>query len=173
MHSKFSADVGSSLPSKPLLPVTPHTVLPGLQHPPSHPLGLPVEPPSPFMSKGTPAGDTSPPIPLHCATQIPSSPATASATVPERVQHLFISLRLLQPLEHSLFSHSEGNKSNEKNDCAICSSSVSPALARQFISMTLAATVPWVAAGKPSNLGAFPTPNGLFPVQGALKRFAT
>lgn len=100
---------------------------------------------------------------------VPSPQATASAEVPERVHHLFVSLWLLQPLKHSLFSHSGGNKSNEKNDCAICSPSFSPALARQFVSLTLSDTIPWAAAGKPSNLGAFPIPYGLSPAQGALQ----
>lgn len=153
----------ASLPSKPVLGATPHTVLPGLQHPPRHPLGVPVEAPWARRVRGTPAGDTSPPIPLCCATQIPSPPATASATVPERVQHLFIILRLLQPLEHSLFSHSEGNKSNEKNDCAICSSSVSPALPRQFIPVTLAVSVPWAAAGEAQRSGCLSHPKWAFP----------
>lgn len=98
---------------------------------------------------------------------VPSAQATASAEVPERVQRLFVSLRLLQPLKRSLFSHSEGNKSNEKNDCAICSPSFSPALARQFISLPLSDTIPWAAAGKPGNLGAFSIPYGLSPAQGA------
>ena len=100
---------------------------------------------------------------------VPPPQATASAEVPERVQHLFVSLRLLQPLKHSLFSHSEGNKSNEKNDRVICSRSFSPALARQFVSLTLSDTIPWAAAGKPSNLGAFSIPYGLPPAQGAVQ----
>lgn len=101
---------------------------------------------------------------------VPSPPAMASAEVPERVQHLFISLRSLQPLKRLLFSHSEGNKSNERNDCAICSPSFSPALAKQFVSVPLSDTIPWAAAGKPSNLGAFSSPDGLFPGTGSWAR---
>lgn len=100
---------------------------------------------------------------------VPCPQAMASAEVPERVQHLFVSLRLLQPLKHLLFSHSEGSKSNEKNDCAICSLSFSPALARQSVSLPLSDTIPWAAGGKPSNLGAFSIPDGLSPAQGAVR----
>lgn len=131
----------------------------------SHSKSLPLS----LMSKGTPADDASLPIPLCSATSGPFFPSY-SISCGAGKSPTPIHQPVIAPAPQALaFLLSEGNKSNERNDRAICSRSFSPALARQFVSLTLSDTIPWAAAGKPSNLGAFSIPYGLSLAQGAVQ----
>lgn len=133
--------LGFSSGSLPLL--TPST-LPGSQHPLSFLFS------QPFMSKGTPTKAPHHLIPLCSATPIPNFQIPAPAKAPGRAQPLLS--RDCSTPEAFAFLPSEGNKSNERNDGAICSQRLSPALTRPFIFVTLSQKSP----GQPRNCRAFP-----------------